>query len=89
MRERPATSDKPIFLDETGQRWRLSRIVLLCFAAGLLLLPIVLALSILEVGVLPERSGGLRQQLITGFPPWNQIRPITTRGFGRRQIRAQ
>jgi hypothetical protein len=89
MHERPATSDKPIFLDETGLRWRLSRIVLLGFATGLLLLPIVLALSILKVGVLPERSGELRQQIITGFPSWNRIRPMTSRGFGRREIRAQ
>jgi len=67
MRERPVMSDKPIFLDETGSRWRLSRIVLLSVVTVLLMLPIVLALSILKVGVLPERSNEL-QQIIIGSP---------------------
>jgi len=67
MRERPVMSDKPIFLDETGSRWRLSRIVLFSIATVLLMLPIVLALSILKVGVLPERSNE-SQQTIIGSP---------------------
>jgi hypothetical protein len=67
MRERPVMSDRPIFLDETGSRWRLSRIVLFSIAIALLMLPIVLALSILKVGVLPERSNELHQ-IIIGSP---------------------
>jgi len=67
MRERPVMSDKPIFLDETGSRWRLSRVVLISIVTALLMLPIVLALSILKVGVLPERSDNL-QQTVVGSP---------------------
>jgi hypothetical protein len=67
MSERPVMSDKPVFLDETGSRWRLSRIVLFGIATALLMLPIVLALSILKVGVLSERSNEL-QQIIIGSP---------------------
>jgi hypothetical protein len=65
MRERPVMSQKPIFFDETGSRWRLSRIVLFGIATALLMLPIVLALSILKVGVLPERPSGLQQTIIS------------------------
>jgi hypothetical protein len=64
MRERPVMSQKPIFFDETGSRWRMSRIVLFGIATALLMLPIVLALSILKVGVLPERPSGLQQTII-------------------------
>jgi len=67
MRERPVMSDKPIFLDETGSRWKLSRIVLFSIVTVLLMLPFFLALSILKVGVLPERSKEF-QQIIIGSP---------------------
>jgi hypothetical protein len=63
MREQPVTSQKPIFFDETGSRWRVSRMVLFSIAAALLILPIVLALSILKVGVLPERASELPQAI--------------------------
>jgi hypothetical protein len=64
MRERPVMSQKPIFFDETGSRWRLSRIILFSIATALLILPIVLALSILKVDVLPERPSELQQTVV-------------------------
>jgi hypothetical protein len=52
MREQSSISDKPIFLDETGLRWRLVRIVLLSLITTVLILPIALTISILTVEVL-------------------------------------
>jgi hypothetical protein len=49
-----AVSDKPIFLDESRLRWRLLRPVLITCAIGLLIVPVILTLSILNVEVLPE-----------------------------------
>jgi hypothetical protein len=69
MRDQPAMPDRPIFLDQTGLRWRLLRVVMLGLATGFCLLPFVLALSILNVEVLPERSGELTQHITTAFPP--------------------
>jgi hypothetical protein len=46
MREQSSISDKPIFLDETGLRWRLVRIVLLSLITTVLILPIALTISI-------------------------------------------
>ena len=63
MREQSPISDKPIFLDETGLRWRLVRIVLLSLLATVLILPIVLTISILTVEVLPAQSTDLQQQV--------------------------
>ncbi len=85
MRDQPAMSDKPVFLDQTGLRWRLLRVVLLGFAAGLFLLPIALALSILRVDVLPGRSGEMLQHIITASPADYRTRSgrLTSNSFGR------
>jgi hypothetical protein len=50
----PTVSDRPIFLDESRLRWRLLRPVLVACAIGLLIIPVILTLSILNVEVLPE-----------------------------------
>ena len=68
MRERSLISDKPIFLDETGLRWRLVRIVLLSLITTVLILPIVLTISILTVEVLPVQSTDLQQQVTASAP---------------------
>jgi len=89
LRIQPAVPDKPIFLDETGQRWRLLRAVLLGSATGLLMLPVILALSIMKVEVLPERSGELQQRVIAASPSGYWTRPGGLKWLRRWQIRAQ
>jgi hypothetical protein len=69
MPEQSPIFDKPIFLDETGLRWRLVRIVLLSLIMVVLILPIVLTISILTVEVLPAQFTDLRQQAITASAP--------------------
>jgi hypothetical protein len=69
MRDQPAVSDKPVFLDQTGHRWKLIRIVLVGLATGFCLIPFLLALSILNVEVLPEQSSELAQQITPASPP--------------------
>jgi hypothetical protein len=69
MREQSVISDKPVFLDETGLRWRLFRIVLLGLLTAVLTLPIVLTLSILTVEVLPTQLIDLQQQVIAVSAP--------------------
>jgi hypothetical protein len=51
-------STKPVFLDETGRRWRVVRLVLLAGVTALIAMPLILILSIRNVGVTPERSLG-------------------------------
>ncbi len=89
MRDQPTTPDKPVFLDQTGLRWRLLRVVLLGIATGFFLLPFALALSILSVEVLPERSGELLQQVTTVSPPryQTQARRLRSPSFGRPTIK--
>jgi hypothetical protein len=65
MREQSSISDKPIFLDETGLRWRLVRIVLISLITTVLILPIALTISILTVEVLPAQFFDLQQHVIT------------------------
>lgn len=91
MRERSLISDKPIFLDETGLRWRLVRIVLLSLLATVLILPIVLTMSILTVEVLPAQSTNLQQQVITSSAPGYLMPPKRTnsRALYDSRIRAQ
>jgi hypothetical protein len=69
MREQSVISDKPVFLDETGLRWRLFRIVLLGLLTAVLTLPIVLTLSILTVEVLPTQLIDLQRQVIAVSAP--------------------
>jgi hypothetical protein len=69
MREQSVFSDKPVFLDETGLRWRLFRIVLLGLLTAVLTLPIVLTLSILTVEVLPTQLVDLQQHVIAVSAP--------------------
>jgi len=90
MREQSPISDKPIFLDETGLRWRLVRIVLLSLLATVLILPIVLTISILTVEVLPAQSTDLQQQ-VTASAPGYLMPPkrINSRALYDSQIRAQ
>jgi len=91
MREQLTMYDKPIFLDETGFRWRLLRVVLLGFATGLVTLPIILALSIMRVEVLAEPSRELQQQFIAASPIDYRTRPrsMTSHGFGDSHVRVQ
>ena len=90
MREQSPISDKPIFLDETGLRWRLVRIVLLSLLATVLILPIVLTISILTVEVLPAQSTDLQQQ-VTASAPGYLMPPkrMNSRALYDSQIRAQ
>jgi hypothetical protein len=85
MRDQPAVPDKPIFLDQTGHRWKLMRTVLVGLATGFCLIPFLLALSILNVEVLPERSGELLQQITPASAPGfgEQVRRPRSSGFGR------
>jgi hypothetical protein len=69
MRKQSPISDKPIFFDETGLRWRLVRIVLVSLIMTVLLLPIVLTISILTVEVLPAQFTDLQQHVITSSAP--------------------
>ena len=48
-------SVNPVFLDETGRRWKLVRPVLLTGAAALVAIPVSLLLSIQNVSVTPEK----------------------------------
>jgi hypothetical protein len=91
MRERSQISDKPIFLDETGLRWRLVRIVLLSLLATVLILPIVLTISILTVEVLPAQSTNLQQQVITSSAPVYLMPPkqMNSRALYDSRTRAQ
>ncbi len=91
MRERSLISDKPIFLDETGLRWRLVRIVLLSLLATVLILPIVLTISILTVEVLPAQSTNLQQQVITSSAPGYLMPPkqMNSRALYDSRTRAQ
>ena len=91
MREQSPITDKPIFLDETGLRWRLVRIVLLSLLATVLILPIVLTLSILTVEVLPARFSDLRQHVITASAPGYLMPPkrMNSRALYDGQIRPQ
>ena len=90
MREQSPISDKPIFLDETGLRWRLVRIVLLSLLATVLILPIVLTISILTVEVLPAQSTDL-QRKVTASAPGYLMPPkrMNSRALYDSQIRAQ
>jgi hypothetical protein len=76
MREQSSISDKPIFLDETGLRWRLVRIVLLSLITTVLILPIALTISILTVEVLPTQFFDLRQHVITA--PASSYKTLST-----------
>jgi hypothetical protein len=91
MREQSPISDKPVFLDETGLRWRLVRIVLLSLLATVLFLPIVLTISILTVEVLPAQFANLQQQVITVSAPSYLMPPKRTnsRALDDSQIRAK
>jgi hypothetical protein len=91
MREQSMNSDRPVFLDDTGLRWRLLRIVMLILLATVLILPIVLAISILTVEVLPARFSDLRQQVTTA-PASSYKMPLKRmnyRALYDSQIRAQ
>jgi|HubBroStandDraft_6_1064221.scaffolds.fasta_scaffold88370_2 hypothetical protein len=91
MREQSMTSDRPVFLDDTGLRWRLLRIVMLILLATVLILPIVLTISILTVEVLPARFSDLRQQVTTA-PASSYKMPLKRmnyRALYDSQIRAQ
>jgi hypothetical protein len=90
MREQSPIFDKPIFLDETGLRWRLVRIVLLGLIMTVLILPIVLTISILTVEVLPAQFTDLQQQVITASAP-SYLMPskrMNSRALYDSQIRA-
>jgi hypothetical protein len=91
MREQSMTSDRPVFLDDTGLRWRLLRIVLLSLITTVLILPIVLTISILTVEVLPAQFTDLKQQAIMASAPSYLMPPkrMNTRDLYDSQIRAQ
>ena len=90
MREQSPISEKPIFLDETGLRWRLVRIVLLSLIMTVLILPIILTISILTVEVLPAQFTALQQQVITASAPSYLMPPkrVNSRTLYDNQIRA-
>ena len=91
MREQSMTSDRPVFLDDTGLRWRLLRIVLLSLITAVLILPIVLTISILTVEVLPAQFTDLKQQAIMASAPSYLMPPkrMNTPALYDSQIRAQ
>jgi hypothetical protein len=90
MREHSPISDKPIFSDETGLRWRLVRIVLVSLIMTVLILPIVLTISILTVEVLPAQFTDLQQQVITASAPsyLTPLKRVNSRTLYDSQIRA-
>ncbi len=45
---------KPVFLDESGKRWRIVKLVLVAIAATFLFIPLLLLLSIARTPVMPE-----------------------------------
>jgi hypothetical protein len=85
MRDQPTVPNKPIFLDQTGHRWKLMRTVLVGLATGFCLIPFLLALSILNVEVLPKLSNELLQQITPASAPGfgEQVRRPRSSGFGR------
>jgi hypothetical protein len=89
MRDQPAVRDKPIFFDQTGLRWKLTRIVLFGLATGFCLIPFLLALSILNVEVLPEQSSELAQQITPASPPGFAARVRRLRSSGLPPGRSQ
>jgi hypothetical protein len=84
----PAVSDRPIFLDESRLRWRLLRPVLITCAIGLLIIPVILTLSILNVEVLPELK--LQQALaVPDRPEGTRSAHLMSPDSGKEQRRAQ
>jgi hypothetical protein len=85
MRDQPAVPDKPVFLDQTGHRWKLIRIVLVGLATGFCLIPFLLALSILNVEVLPKLPNELLQQITPASAPGfgAQVRRLRSSHLGR------
>jgi hypothetical protein len=69
MRDQLGMFEKPIFLDQTGMRWKLLRVILFGVAAGLSLLPLMLAFSILKVEILPDPSVAVPQPITVVYPP--------------------
>jgi hypothetical protein len=55
---------KPVFLDESGRRWKVVRPVLLAGAATLVAIPIGLILSIQNVSVGPQNSSGAEEPVL-------------------------
>jgi hypothetical protein len=74
-------STSPVFLDETGRRWRVVRLVLLAGATVLIAMPLILILSIRNVGVTPEKSLGRPESSV------GNARPVGSR-FIRSRYRA-
>ncbi|MGP0089018.1 MAG: hypothetical protein ACLPKB_03515 [Xanthobacteraceae bacterium] len=54
-------SVNPVFLDETGRRWKVVRLVLLTGATVLIAIPLGLLLSIQNVSVTPAKSLGQQE----------------------------